>query len=282
MHITVTSKNDPAFEAMFDNLIRDVFGFSFAPWLSRKVWNERYESYSIIQDGEMLSNVCIYKTDRRIGGQAVRAHQFGAVATRESERKRGLSRQLMDHVLSLYPDVPAFLYANPSVIDFYPQFGFRQADTYQPYIVATIDNPPGKVRQYSGEDAFVYRMLCGKRVYSDVVDCMNTQSIALFHLLLSYPEDLYFLSNCGALVVAKQEGNKLFLADVVCERPITFEELKKELPFFGIESVAFGFCPDWLGVQPNWEQIDGNKEPFFLRGDWNLPVLFRFPALSAT
>jgi len=100
MQITVTRSNDPAFEPLFDSLIQDVFGFSFAPWLSRKVWDERYESYSIIEKGEMLSNVCIYKTDMRIGGQTVRAHQFGAVATRESARKRGLSRLLIVRIQS--------------------------------------------------------------------------------------------------------------------------------------------------------------------------------------
>ncbi|MCL1983539.1 MAG: hypothetical protein FWG53_10720 [Clostridiales bacterium] len=76
---------------------------------------------------------------------------------------------------------------------------------------------------------------------------MNTQSVQIFHLLMDYADGLI-----------------------------------RELPFSGVELVEFGFCPDWLGINPRWEQVDWDKEPFFLKGDWNLPEVFRFPAMSAT
>ena len=48
--ITTCNHNDPGYEKLFDDLIREVFGFSFAPWFKRRLWNEQYESYSIIKD----------------------------------------------------------------------------------------------------------------------------------------------------------------------------------------------------------------------------------------
>ena len=65
MRITINRSNTPIYEAMFDDLIQEVYGFSFAPWFARKLWDERYESYSIIQNGRILANVCIFKTDTR-------------------------------------------------------------------------------------------------------------------------------------------------------------------------------------------------------------------------
>lgn len=82
LKITMSSRNDSAYEAVLDDLIRETFGFSFMPWFEQKLWDERYESYSIINGGEMLANVCIFKTDMLVSGRKTRAHQFGAVATR--------------------------------------------------------------------------------------------------------------------------------------------------------------------------------------------------------
>ena len=52
--IVLTNKNDADYERMFDDFINEVFGFSFAPWFAEKVWDERYESYSIILDNRIL------------------------------------------------------------------------------------------------------------------------------------------------------------------------------------------------------------------------------------
>jgi len=282
MHITINQQNNTDYELLLDDLIQEVFGFSFMPWFEQKLWDSNYESYSIIQNGKMLSNVCIYKTDMLISGKIVRAHQFGAVATRNAERKNGLSRLLMEHVLALYPDTPSYLYANPSVIDFYPRFGFRQVQTYQPTIAAAINNPTDTSAKYDPDDDFVREMLHGKRIHSAIVDCTNTQSVQIFNLLMEYDDGIHHLPGCDALIIAEQNDSHLFLADVIASKPLSFDALKQELPFTGIESIAFGFCPDWLGISPHWEPVDMDDELFFLRGDWELPQKFCFPTTSRT
>jgi len=282
MDITVNRQNNPVYELLLDDLIREVFGFSFVPWFQKKLWDERYESYSIIQDGKMIANACIFKADLLIHGQPVRAHQFGAIATRKNQRGGGHARLLMEHVLSLYPDTPSFLFANSNVIDFYPRFGFRQVKTYSPSIAVTIENAPNAAIQYHPDDEFVRQMLYDKCVYSKLVDSVNMQPIQMFHLVMEYPSNIYYLPGCEALVVAMQEDDTLFLAHVITKKPIIFDELVRELPFCGVKYVEFGFCPDWLGVTPDWELVNGDEEPFFVRGDWNLPETFCFPVMSVT
>ena len=173
MNITANQQNDPAYESLLDDLIREIFGFSFAPWFERKLWDQHYESFSIIQDNKMIANACIYKTDLLINGQTLRAHQFGAIATRKDQRGKGLSRLLIEHILSLYPDTPAFLFANPSVTDFYPRFGFCQVQTYSPCISVTLDNSPDTAIKYGPDDDFVRKMLYSKRIYSNIVDSLH-------------------------------------------------------------------------------------------------------------
>jgi len=290
------NKNDPTYEAMFDALIQEVFGFSFQPWLEYELWDENYESYSIIENDRMLSNVCIFKSQLLVRGATVDAMQFGAVATAKSARGKGLSRLLMEHVLQLYPNRLAYLAANPSVVDFYPKFGFRQVQTYTPSIMATGNDEQhspviaGLTRNLQAEsyikldidDAIIPQALQTRGAFSNLVDCTNSASIQMFHLIMQYPDAIYHLPHSNAIVIAQQTGNTLFLADVISQNKITLDEILAQLPFTGISTIKFGFCPDWLSVTPTWTPTDMARDPFFIRGNWNLPEHFRFPATSET
>ena len=282
MTVTLNRQNNPAYEAMFDDLIQEVFGFSFIPWFEYELWDDKYESYSIIEDGIMLSNVCIFKSDLLINGEKAPAIQFGAVATRKAERGKGLSRLLMEHVLSLYPNTPAYLFANPSVVDFYPKFGFRQVQTYIPEISLELNNAKSASVKCGLDDAILEEILSNRNIYSSVVDCTNSQSIQMFHLIMSYSEDIYYLPNSGVIVAATAKDGRLFLADVVSRHPVTFENIARELPFSGIHTVEFGFCPDMLNVTPTWKLADMKSDPFFVRSSWNLTKEIRFPCMSIT
>jgi GNAT superfamily N-acetyltransferase len=282
MKITMNNGNDPAYTAMFEELIREVFHFSFAPWLAENLWDDKYESYSVIESGVMLANVCIYKTDMLVNGKPIHAHQFGGVATRPGERGKGLARLLMNHILKKYPSTPAFLGANDSVADFYQQFGFRRVQTYTPIIDILINNKIiNNGLKCHANNKIVRKALYGKQVYSNLVDSINTQSVKICQQLTNpaYMNHIYFLPDCGALIIARQKGEVLFLSDAISPHPLSFDELAKQLPFSGVTRVEFGFCPDWLGVKPRWEPSD---ELYFIRGEWDLPKYFRFPALSET
>jgi len=280
MTISINSGNDPIYTAAFDDLVQEVFKFSFKPWLERNLWDQRYESHSIMEDGKMLANVCIFKTDMLVRGQPVRAHQFGAVATRASQRGKGLSRMLIEHVLDMYPNVPSFLGANDTVTEFYTRFGFRPVQTYRPVMDIAIDNIASE--KCTIDDDIVQKALYGRRAYSSLVDSVNTETVQICQMLTNpkYKNHIYFLAKCGVVIVARQVGETLFLSDVICgDGSITFDDIAKELPFSGVIRVEFEFCPDWLGVTTKWEPLN---EPYFICGDWNLPEYFRFPALSET
>ena len=246
------------------------------------MWYDRYESYSIIENDRMLANICIYKTEMTVRGKLFYALQFGGAATRKDDRGKGLSRLLMEHIFAKYPNTPAFLGANPSVTDFYARFGFRPVQTYHPHIEVAINNENCNAVKLSPDDATVIEAIHNRKMRSHTLDSLNTQSIQIFHLLLDYPDAIYHLPNCSAIVVAEQEGDALFIADVIMKMTIPFDTLQKELPFNGVHSVEFGFCPDWLDVNPEWKSVDMVKAPYFIRGEWNLPEKFRFPTMSET
>lgn len=273
MQITMNNGYDKNCEAMFGDLVQEIFDFSFAPWFERKLWNDRYESYSIIENKRMPANICIYKTEMNVSGSPFNSLQFGGVATRKDERGKGLSRLLMEHILAKYPGIPAFLGANPSVTEFYPRFGFRPVQTYRPFIETAIENGNCESIKLCPDDAALINAIHSRKMYSHAMDSLNTQSIQIFHLLLDYPDAIYKLPGCGAVVIAEQKEDELFIADVIAQAPVRFDAIQKELPFKAVRIVEFGFNPDW-------KPVDMRREPYFIRGEWNLPTKFRFPIMS--
>jgi len=281
MIISMNNSCDPIYTVAYDELIKEVFNFSFQPWVERRLWDERYESYSFIKNGKMLSNVSIYKTDMLINCQPVRAHQFGAVATRADERGKGLSRQLMEYVLEKYPNIPVFLGANQNVTNFYPLFGFKPVQTFRPIIDIEINNPTREWIKCHPDDDVIQKALYRETVYSDILDSINTQPVKFCQMLTNprFKNNIWFSPSHELVVVARQEKQSLFISDVISQKPIRFESLAQGLPFTGVKHVEFEFNPDWMGVNPEWKPLD---EPYFIKGNWNLPEHFRFPALSET
>jgi len=282
IEITTNNQNNPEYEAIFDKLINEVFGFSFDTWLERKLWSEQYVSYSIIDEGKMLANLCIHDTNMIVCGKPFRAVQLGAVCTSNSVRGKGLSRRLMERIMSDYADIPMFLFANNSVLDFYPRFGFRQVQIFKPVLEEALNGNQKNVVKLNVDDPIIRDAINNRSEYSKTLDCLNTGSIQIFHLLKDYPDDIYHLPALDVIIVAYEENNRLFIADIIAKKPVTFDLIKPELPFEKTIFIEFGFNPDWLDLTPAWEPVPMTDVMFFIKGSWNLPDTFRFPATSET
>ena len=288
MKITMQNCNNKEYELLLDNLIQEVFDFSFVPWFQLELWDERYESYSLIDHGEMLANVCIFKTDLIVAGKKLRVHQFGAIATRKAYRRKGFARLLIEHVINKYPDVPAFLFANSSVLNFYPRFGFKRIYEHQQNILLSSNNmitekiTINQAVKLKIDAPMLHEFIENRNCFSLLLDCENTQPIQWFHLLLEYSENIYFLPKCNLIMIAKQKNEKLFVADLIAKNSIDFDLLVQNIPFDGIKELEFGFCIDALDTKNNWHELDNDDNPLFIYGNLKLPKNFRFPVMSIT
>ena len=275
MRVTMQNHGNREYETLLNELITDVFGFSFASWHELNLWDERYESYSIIENGRMLSNICIFKTDLLINGKLIEAHQYGTVSTGKEYRGQGLSKMLMEYIHLKYPDVPAFLFANPSVVDFYPRFGFRRIIESRQVIRKKINNECHGVKlSYTDE------RLRNRATFSNIADCVNTYPIQMFHMMMECPDKIYYIEKFNAIVIAEQNETSLYIADIIAEREIDFDSLCEYLPFSNVDYVEFGFSPDRFGINGEWRKI--NDDFMFVRGNINFPCDFKFPCMSMT
>lgn len=82
--------------------------------------------YVIEDDGEIVSMLHLNPYEMRIGDKLFQTHYIVAVATKESYRKRGLMRQLLNYVLQVMTDRgEPFTFLMPADEAIYKPFGFE-------------------------------------------------------------------------------------------------------------------------------------------------------------
>jgi GNAT superfamily N-acetyltransferase len=269
------------FKNQYNELMMHVFGFSFDKWHDRNIWDDSYACYSIIEDGVMIANVSVSKMKLLINGLLREYLQFGAVATRREYRGKGLSRKIMEYVFNLYSNTPSFLFANDSVQTFYPKFGFIPVTDRQPYIEYKL-KATRKMIRLDIADPKVDQYLKERNQFSKVFDCINQYGINWFHLLYGFNHDIYEIPQLGAMMIAKQQGNTLFIYDLIIKKSMSFMELIPHLHFTGVEMIKFGFNPDWLGVNYQTMEYKMEDSTLFVKGNFQVPAEYILPICIRT
>lgn len=138
-------KNHDEYRASFNRLSKLVFGIDFEAWYQKGAWGDRYICHSIVADDQIIANVSVSKMDLVINGESKSAIQIGTVMTHPEYRGKGLSRQLMEYVLETYEGTCdlLFLFANSTVLEYYPKFGFTALPEHQFYLNIAVQ-PEGE------------------------------------------------------------------------------------------------------------------------------------------
>lgn len=265
--ITLTTGNDPVYELHFNELVQAVFGFDFGHWFRLGVWDDCYESYGLWLDGRLVAHSGLFKMNLLVKGAIYPTIQFSAVAVHPDFRGKGLMKILFEHIFAKYPDTSALLFANESVLDFYPRFGFKPTDDYIACSAQNINNEPAS--PVTPEQCRKIVENC--RPHSQILDCANGHSIRLFHLFGEFAEKLYRIDE--VVIAAEVVGETLKIADIFSRNPVKWNDLKKRLPFRNIRKVEFGFCPDFLEVEYQWCQ-PAKCHHFFTKNMQFLPEKF--------
>lgn len=243
------------------------------------LWDENYESYSIIENGEIVSNICVYMTQILFNHKQYSALSVGAVATKKEYRGRGLSRALMEHIIKKHENTPMYLSANDSVVGFYPRFGFKRVYEKLPVWECEINNDvmPYKL---SCDDPKVWDYVYKRVNFSQKLDCLNTACVNIFHIYAGYLKDcIYELPEIDTMVIAEKRGDILKLIGVFSLKEIHFSDLVRHLPFANVKKIEFGFMPCWPDVHYTMQAYE--TDPLFVRGLRCDLGDFKFPELSA-
>ncbi len=126
-------RDDDGLRQSFSQLADRTFGLSFERWYQSGYWGDSYIPYSFAKDGEIIANVSVNRMTHWWDGRLRQFIQLGTVMTDERFRRQGLIRRLMAEIERDFQGEAEgiYLFANDTVLDFYPRFGFRKAAEYQ-------------------------------------------------------------------------------------------------------------------------------------------------------
>ena len=266
----------------FNELAQKTFGINFEEWYQKGCWKEQYVPYSIVIDNKVIANVSISHMDFIWDGSKRHLIQIGTVMTDEDYRGRGYSRILLEQILKEYKEKHGiYLFANNSVLEFYPKFGFQRAKEYQYVKGVEIQQEPTALKyEINGmEGAKQFLNEINKMEDSSYIESKNDE-LLLFCFLSGMSENIYYISELKTYAIAEIGGSELLLHAVYSDGPVSLEAVFQAFGS-GITSVTLGFKPkfeDGFSI----EQYHG-EDTLFVMGkpwsDWN-DHMKMFPTLS--
>ena len=266
----------------FNALAGKCFGIDFEPWYQKGFYSDKYIPHSIVLDGEVVANVSVSKMEMAVDGKIMRFLQLGTVMTRQEYRKKGYSRMLMEHILQKYADQcdGFFLFANKTVLDFYPKFGFQLAQQYL-FTRDIWNTNAGCLEKVPMDAPQKWNQLINayeNNRFDSQIQVMNNHQLMMFYI----PDmDVFFHRPTQTYIVADIKGKCAFIYDIFSPENITLEEV---LTFFGegVKKVTLAFTP----ADPESyraELVSEESDTFFATGKLlelaqrkkiNIPLLF--------
>jgi len=261
----------------FNELAMKTFGIEFEDWYQAGYWTDKYIPYSLIDNGKVIANVSVNLLELDIVGQVVPAIQIGTVMTDKEYRNRGFSRQLLEKVIEDYKHVEVmYLFANDTVLDFYPKFGFARMEETQfsLEIQPSSNTPPPKMRDLQ----LIYETVA-KRRRAVHFGTSPAEELLMFYAMKVFTEDIYYLEQEQVLAICQYEGETMHLYDVISDQQFDLLHVISQLSTDQTSKVVFHYTPDISEAQMEKYQ-EGNA--LFVRntGTIRFPKNFKHPITS--
>ena len=261
--------------------------FNFKQWYEDGYWGDKYIPYSLLEGDKVVSNVSVNIIEFLILGEQKRYIQIGTVMTDEEYRGQGLSRILMERVIKEWEDKCdlIYLFANDSVLDFYPKFGFEQCDEYQYSIERIKEDKSEKIIKMNMDSnidkEFVYNMACNTIPLSKV-SMKNNASLIMFYCTYFMKDSIYYIEDYDSIVICDFHEDILYIQDVFATKEINLEKIINAMISENTKKVVLGFTPNNIS---SYEKSLVNEEDttLFIKVGKDNPFKIKdlmFPVLS--
>ena len=249
-HIVISGKkyrfcnklnDEPELFADFNRLAEETFGIRFD-----KVGGE-YEPHVLASGNTVCANVSVNRIPFLVHGKRRFFIQLGTVMTKKEYRGLGLSRFILEAVITEWRDQcdALYLFANDSVLDFYPKFGFKIHTEFE-----YLYEKPGqaafcgkKLFLANPEDAEV--ILAKYREGNPFSDFTMIENQAVFDFYAGgvFRDNIFFSENDGVIIFASSEPGRVYCYDIFGKTDTPLEEILKSLRNQKTDTVTLGFTP---------------------------------------
>lgn len=276
-------RKHPELKQSFFSLAKATFQLDFEQWDALGYWDETYCPYAFEVDNKIIANVSISIATMIVDGQAYKSVQVGTVMTDPAYQGKGLSRQLMEKVLTdVANDDIIYLFANKSVLNFYPKFGFERR-TQGTFMIKTkqLQLTPTEIKKVNIYDEkarqLFYETTVHRMPISTTLGMLQNENIVMFHALTQYTDAIYYVADFQAFVIAIEQEDRFQLVDVISKHPIDLVALISALPIQA-SNIQLCFTPDALRV-PVEKGIFHDEGAMFVKqqGTIQYPEMLLYP-----
>ncbi|EEO6235012.1 GNAT family N-acetyltransferase [Listeria monocytogenes] len=244
-------KDNKMYRDSFNKLAESTFDINFEEWFRSGFWNDKYVCYSYIDNNEVISNVSINKMNLIYQGENYSALQIGTVMTHPNYRGQGLAKNLLNHVIAKYEDQYDFLYlfANDTVLDFYPKFGFERIEESSFTVDAcNLKKKASKLKKLNPDNKtdfqLISRIVSKRAPLSNILDVKESEDLLMFYVLIALKNELCYLEELDVIVLMEQEGTDLYVLDILSTKKLDVVEVLSYLSTKKIETIHLLFTPE--------------------------------------
>ncbi|MBR4040098.1 MAG: GNAT family N-acetyltransferase [Clostridia bacterium] len=277
-------RDNDQLRSSFNELAKATFGLDFEPWYQYGFWTDCYNPYSVLLDGKIVANVSVNQTDMIIDGERRKLYQLGTVMTGEAYRNRGYIRAIMAEIEKDIADADGvYLFANDSVLEFYPKFGFVRGTEhiYTKAITQDGECTMERVRMDGPAGWIRLRMAMENSKFETACTMADNPGLIFFYAAQFMQDCVYHDRRLDAWAIAEMEDGVLTLHNIFAPAGVTLGDV---IAAFGeeVKRVTLGFAPkDAAGF--DCAQYHEEDCTFFVRGtafDDFAAKKLRIPSLS--
>lgn len=273
-------KNAKTREEYF-GLTKNVFGLDFSIWYHSGFCGEQFIPYTLFDQDKAVASVGVSISNMDWKGQLRKFAQLSTVMTDPDYRGKGLNRWLLEYVIREWEDKSdcVYLYANDSVVDYYPKFGFEKSAEYR--YKKEITKKSGVFRKLDLKLKSDIDLLNQKYSYSNpysLVTMRNNFELLMFHCVTLLSNNIYYIEQYDAIIIAEYKDDFILCYDIYTASHCHMEDILGILVKGDVQTVVLGFTPKWVEGFSVEEANDHvfvfkDNEKIFIRNKISLPFL---------
>lgn len=249
-------KNNNVLRGSFNRLTKNTFAFDFEEWYQAGYWEDLYIPHVMLDGDKVVSDISVNIMQFDLCGVKKNYIQLGTVMTDDNYKGQGLNSIIMQNVLKEYQNKVdgIYLFANNSALDYYPKFGFKPSKEYEYFMPCnyTEDLKPYKVNKLcAGQPGHIKQLYNIIKNFLDDTENINQNDgmymsgnpgLYQFWMMAGFENNIYYLPENKVYIVAKLEGNILYIYQVFGKKKI---EVKRFVKSFGenVTEAVFGYTP---------------------------------------
>ena len=280
-------KDNKEIRDSFNQLTRSTYNFDFEAWYQSGYWGAGYVPYSLLKDNKVVANASVNIIDFLILGEKKRYLQIGTVMTDKAFRNLGLSRFLMEMILEEWEgkcDL-IYLFANDSVLDFYPRFGFKAINEYECTLPVTFKELKSNVQKLNmsiiDNRRLLFDMASNSNTFSKI-SMLGNAELVLFYCTSFRSENVFHLPDYNTIVVAEFNEDTCYIQDIFSPDHVSLPAITAAIISKDIKKVVIEFTPADDSLY-EFNLLPRDNETLFVKPD--IGAIFqksklRFPILS--